>query len=422
MDPPRDLEMADDKSRPSIPAWQQRSQQQPSAEKTDDNVKVKGTGTPATEDAPNATESGLPPPAEPVAVLAAEEASSTDATAASQVENMKTFLEDPAVQQAPLEKKRAFFLSKGISSDLIEHALQSETSPFNAGDFESFKQTEAKAVQPVLPAQPPAQSPRLQTAPPIITYPEFLVEAHKPPPLITPGRIINTAYIAGTLYALLYGASTYLVQPMSLSLSDARHDFAQHSQSKVDEMNERLAKLVTKIPAEKKAPAPADAEAEEDAESDTSDPTELYHRDIGVQTSPPPSRRPSSSFSSLPGFDSQGTAPKKDPLTHSLTALQIMQSHLSEMLSRAENLEQPNKDRQERVNDLRSYLDTLMFAHPSAYGMWTPVATGFGDDGSKEGKEEKEDVIEEVKKEIRGVKGVLLSAKRFPGVAGRVGG
>jgi hypothetical protein len=413
--------MANDKSKPSIPAWQQRSQQQPTPDKTDDSVKDEDIGTPATEDAPNATESGLPAPAEPVAVLAAEEASSIDATAASQLENMKTFLEDPAVKQASPEKKRAFFLSKGISADLIEQALKPESSAFSANDFESFKQTEAKAVQTLPQSQPPAQIALLQaSAPPIITYPEFLVEAHKPPPLITPARMINTAYIAGTLYAVLYGASKYLVQPMSLSLSAARHDFAQHSQSKLDEMNERLAKLVSKIPS---APPTSSEAAIEEDDSETSDPTELYHRDIGVQTSPLPSRRPSSSFSSLPGFESQGTSSKKDALTHSLTALQIMQSHLSEMLARAENLEQPNKDRQESVNKLRTYLDNLMFAYPSAYGMWSPTGAGgfAGEEGSKEEKE-KEDVIEEVKKEIRGVKGVLLSAKRFPGVAGRAGG
>ena len=400
--------MADDKSKPSIPAWQQRAQQQP--EKTDDGVKVEGTGTPATSNGPAATESGLPAPVEPVAVSAVEEATANDASSASQLENMKTFLEDPAVKNASLEKKRAFFESKGIPSDLIDQALKSEGSTFSANDFESFKTTQAQAVQPASPPQQPTS--QTQVAPPIITYPEFLVEAHKPPPLITPTRIINTAYIAGTLYALLYGASKYLVQPMSLSLSDARHDFAQHSQAKLDEMNERLTKLVTKVP--DKRPVPADSEVDTDMESETSDPTELYHRDMGTQTSPLPSRRPSSSLADIP-------VTKKDNLTHSMDVLTIMQSHLSEMLDRANGLEQSNKDRQDSMNRLRAYLDNLTYASPGSYGMWG-AGNAFEEEGSKDKDKKEEDVIEEVKREIRGVKGVLLSAKRFPGVAARVGG
>ena len=397
--------MADDKAKPSIPAWQQAHQQQPTT--TDDGVKVECTGTPPTTDGPEAIKTGLPAPTEPAEVSAAEEAFPSDASAASQLENMKTFLEDPAVKNTSHEKKRAFFESKGIAADLIDQALKSEGATFN--DFESFKQTQAQALQPVSQPPPPAQP--AQTAPPIITYPEFLVEAHKPAPLITPGRIVNTAYIAGTLYALLYGASKFLVTPLSLSLADARHDFAQHSQSKLDELNSRLTALATKLPSAKKDAAASDTDT--DVSSETSDPTELYHRDMGTQTSPLPSRRPSSSLSA---FEAEK---KKDPLTHSTTVLRILHSHLTDLLARAEGLEQPNKDRQESMNRLRSYVDTLMYASPASYGMWNSSA----EEGEREKKaREEEDVIEEVKREIRGVKGVLLSAKRFPGVAGRGGG
>ena len=397
--------MADDKAKPSIPAWQQAHQQQAKTT-TDDGVKVECTGTPPTTDGPEATKTGLPAPTEPAEVSAAEEAFPSDASAASQLENMKTFLEDPAVKNTSHEKKRAFFESKGISADLIDQALRSEDATLNANDFESFKQTQAQALQPMTQPPPPAQP--TQTAPPIITYPEFLVEAHKPAPLITPGRIVNTAYIAGTLYALLYGASKFLVTPLSLSLADARHDLAQHSRSKLDELNSRLTALATKLPSAKKDAAASD-DIDTDVSSETSDPTELYHRDMGTQTSPLPSRRPSSSLSS---FEAEK---KKDPLTHSTTVLAILQSHLADMLARAEGLEQPNKDRQESMNRLRSYVDTLMYASPASYGMWNSSA----EEGEREKKaREEEDVIEEVKREIRGVKGVLLSAKRFSGCCG----
>ena len=404
--------MADDKLKPSIPAWQQAAQQQPSRKTTDDGVKIECTATPPTTDGPEAIKSGLPTLTEPVTTLAAEEAISNEGTAASQLENMKTFLEDPAVKSASPEKKRAFFESKGIAADLIHQALKSEGAAFNANDFESFKQTQAQAVQPTSPPQPPTQ--QMQSAPPIITYPEFLVEAHKPAPLLTPSRIVATAYITSILYALLYGASQFLVTPMSSSLSAARHDFALHNQAKLDELNARLTNLVTKIPSPKKEKPPTlDSDLDTDVSSETSDPTELYHRDMGTQTSPLPSRRPSSSFSSLPGLE---TDKKKDPLSHQTHTLQILQSHLTDLLAAAESLEQPNKDRQESLNRLRGYVEGLMYASPSSYGMWN------AEDGEAEKKKEGEDVIEEVKREIRGVKGVLLSAKRFPGVGGRGGG
>jgi hypothetical protein len=69
--------------------------------------------------------------------------------------------------------------------------------------------------------------------------------------------------------------------------------------------------------------------------------------------------------------------------------------------------EQPAKDRLEETNKLRHHLDTMMYRVQTA-NVWNG---GFSAE-SKAGTEPV-DAIEEVKKEIRGVKGVLLSAKRF---------
>ena len=347
------------------------------------------------------TDAGVPTPAESASPVATEVSTAEDASPASQLHNMKTFLQDPAVKNAPMDRKRAFFESKGISPELIDQVLNSEDSTFNVNDFESFKRTQAQAISA---PEPPPQVQQRPAGPPIITYPEFLVEAHKPPPLITPGRIINTAYIASGLAALIYGASKYLVTPMSENLSEARHEFAMHSQSKIEDMNERLTKLVSKLPEPKKEKS-TDADMS-DGESETSDPTELYHRDIGTQTSPPPSPRPATA---------DLTEKKKDMLAYQSNGLEIMKSHLTEMLQRMESLEQPNKERSDSMNKLRTYLDTLMYASPGI-SVWSTA-----EDTEKAKETSKEDLVEELKKEIRGVKGVLLSAKRFPGVAGRVG-
>ena len=403
--------MADDKSKPAIPAWQRAPQQQPATGKTGADNRIEEAPTPPASETPTPSDTAVPTSAEPAAALAAEESSSTDATKASQLENVKTFLEDPAVKNEPTDKKRAFLEGKGISNGVIEQVRNSEVSTFKVNDFESFEQTQAQsspAPQSAPPPQPAPQQQQKPTGPPIITYPEFLVEAHKPPPLITPARIVNTAYLAGGLAALIYGASKYLVAPMTANLTDARHEFASHSLGKIDEMNERLGKLVSKMPEPKKEKA-VEFDVDDEAESETSDPTELFHRDMGTQTSPRESRRPS--LSSSPSDTSEK---KKDQVSYQTTALEIMKERLSDMLQRTEALEIPNKERQDSVNKLRQYLDTLMYASPGI-SMWSST-----EDADK-AKESKEDVVEDLKKEIRGVKGVLLSAKRFPGVAGRVG-
>ncbi|KAK5164141.1 uncharacterized protein LTR77_010232 [Saxophila tyrrhenica] len=405
--------MGDDDSNPAIPAWQRAQKQQPAPSPSEGSEKGQSAADQGIREY-EPKEIEIATPVEPAATAAAEEMSTEETTPTLQLQHMQTFLEDPAVKNAPMEKKRAFFESKGISKEQIDQALNTEQSPLSVNDFESFKQTQDPSA---VASPPPRQQQQQASGPPIITYPEFLVEAHKPPPLITPARIVNTAYIVSGVAAMLYGASKYLVTPMSDSLTSARHDFATHSQSKIDEMNERLTKLVSKVPAPK-AEQP-DGTAEDD-ESVTSDPTELYHRDMGTQTSPPPSR--TSSLSSE-------AAEKKDPTDHAIKGLDILHSHLSDELARSTTLETANKTRQESLNKLRSYLDTLMYTN-TAYGpMWNSSENSWSDvgaEGKKEGKDKgkkkEEDVVEELKREIRGVKGVLLSAKRFPGVVGRAGG
>jgi hypothetical protein len=318
---------------------------------------------------------------------------------AQQLEIVRAFLEDPGVKDEPIDRKREFLEAKGISQDMIEQELGTSTAAstatppstsISAADFASFKQT----TQPQ--STPPA--PRV-AAPPIITYPEFLEDARKPPPLITPTRILNATYIASAIAAVAYGASTFLVKPMAASLTDARHDFASHGQSKIEEFNERLSKLVSKIPEPKSTTEDAE---NEDVESVASDPTELFHRDIGTQTSPAISPPPTTTNAQA---ETHTTADKQNE------RLAIIKSHLDEMLAGVQAGEQPAKDRLEETNKLRHHLDNMMYRVQTA-NMWNGgYGGGFGTD-SKAGTEAV-DAIEEVKKEIRGVKGVLLSAKRF---------
>ena len=394
-------------NKPSIPAWQraqqplQSSSTPPSTEPAKEvEAKQNDTTVPEQPDAQqdqDSQDTNTEPSTTPDVTLSAEEQS-------QQLEIVKSFLEDPGVKDEPVEKKREFLESKGIAEAMIDQELGPKPTPspqpaINTAEFASFKEaSQSPRAQP----QPPARI----NAPPIITYPEFLEDARKPPPLITPMRVLNATYVASAIAAIAYGASTFLVKPMAASLTDARHDFAIHGQSKIDELNTRLSKIVSKIPEPKPA---ADASELDDVESLASDPTELFHRDIGTQTSPAITPAPSSTTSP----ETKTTADKQTD------RLDIIKSHLDEMLSGLQAGEQPAKDRLEETNKLRHHLDNMMYRVQTA-NMWS---TGnFTMDG-KPG-EDANDAIEEVKKEIRGVKGVLLSAKRFApvgAVSGRAG-
>lgn len=391
----------------AIPAWQQRSQKPLQFEGKDERP-TEPTTTPMegqTDAEPK--EVPIPSPEAEDSVTNTEEAGPSDEQLQ---ESMKSFLQDPAVKNAPMEKKRAFFKSKGIPQKMVEEILKNEEAGFSASDFEGFKQQQQ--APPQLSTPPPRPQQQQLSGPPIIMYPEHLEEAHKPPPLITPGRLVNTAYFVGGLAALIYGASKYLVTPMSDSLTEARHEFATHSQSKVDEMNSKLEKLVTKVPPGAKTIRPQDEGAtDEDADSVTSDPTVFYHRDMGTQTSPPQSRRSSSSS------DEVAQPKRKDPIAYQNTVLSILHSHLNEILDTGNRVETANKERQDSLNKLRHNVEGMLYGSMGGINVWNQTEVA-----AKKREKEQQDAVEDLKKEIRGVKGVLLSAKRFPGVTGQAPG
>ena len=282
-----------------------------------------------------------------------------------------------------------------------------QQAALSTDDFENFKQqiTPRPSDDTVDHRKPPPSAQR-SGGPPIITYPEFLVEAHKPPPLITPTRVLNSLYAAGGLAALIFGTSKWIVDPMLDSMTLARHEFATHSRSKVDEFNERLAQIVSTVPEPKKSTLEAGESDTDEAESEASDPTELFHRDMGTQTSPEPSRR-----TSISNDDVVNKTNNKD-VNHQTNGLSILNDHLKELVEGVERTGESNKERQESLDKLRHYLDSLLYAS-SGINVWTSSEDS---PASKTGDSSSGDAIEELKKEIRGVKGVMLSAKRFPSV------
>ena len=385
----------------------------------------------------------------------------------SAIHHVRKFLEDPAVKDAPVDKKKAFLLSKNVSEDMISQVLgsidaqdatdtdgskeaarqdfeASKAEPSTDGSTEAAKQefdASKKLPQPpsyvsttdgsteaakqefdaskvvtfsaaefkaTNPSIAPTPAPQRRDVPPIITYPEFLVQPQKPPPLVTMSRLINATYIAGALTASAYALSKYIIAPMADNLNDARHDLFEHTTDHVTEVNDKLSKLVSTVPSSAKSLPQTPAEfADFDNESITSDPTELFHRDVGTQTSPSLSRRPSVAS------DIEVIRPDTVPLKQT-NRLEIMKSHISEILEGSESNGASNQTLQESISETRHYLDGLYYTPPSY--SWN-ADNSLNTSGNS--KDKQPDAAVALKAEIRGVKGVLLSAKRFP--SGRVG-
>ncbi|KAL1305071.1 hypothetical protein AAFC00_002008 [Neodothiora populina] len=314
------------------------------------------------------------------------------------IDQVRQFLNDPGVKGEPTEKKCSFLVSKGVSRDIIDEVLaDSVPSSFSPSEFQNSSAKQSPA--PVLP----------KDIPPIVTYPEFLVQPQKPPPLVTVSRLLCTAYITGGLAATIYGLSQFLIAPMTENLTEARHDFASHTSSGLTKITERLSGLVSEVPTTTKPKAgldnPDDVDNDDDAESTVSDPTELFHRDIGTQTSSLPSPGDDSSSSSL--------GSPETTLTKQETRLKILHSHLDELLQHSETNGSTNEDMHNDIADFRQSLDDMIYSPPS-YQFTNDSAYTLPGSNTPRGADKKDDAVAAFKAEIRGVKGVLLSAKRFP--------
>jgi len=199
--------------------------------------------------------------------------------------------------------------------------------------------------------------------------------------------------------ATMYGLSKFVVAPMSQKLAESRHDFFAHTKEKLDELNTRLGDLVSVDPAHKTTSTTS--EAPDDISEAESDPTELFHRDIGTQTTPTLSRE----TSKLEADEDTSTA-----ASHA-RRINIITSHLNELAEmQTANIESRNTLRT-GVSDLESYLTEM--SYQTSYYNPMPGLYG-GTYGLPKGRDGKDDQVEAVKADIRAVKGVFLNARNFP--------
>merc|ERR1712230_251758 len=325
---------------------------------------------------------------------AASESAKTDETVPAQKEESREtviaqarkFLEEDEVRDASTDKKIAFLESKGLGNEEIQELLGIARNT----EASSTSETTAPAPSPS-PAQTSPPPPQPAYSPPQYQSPPQ-------PPIITYPRLLTTLYAFSGLTALLYGTHNYLVTPMIASLTEARLSFASTSKTNLDKLITQLEGLVSEVPASMRNKGIG--EKDDESESDE-DPTEMFHRDIGIQTSP---------------FISRPSSPvDTSPLTGHTARLQSLKSTLEGLVEDSTSEAGETSELESTMGILREYLDSLAFVQPSySYGVG-----GYGSAG-RSGKDE-DDEIGKVKKEIRGVKGALLSARSFPGVV-RVGG
>ncbi|EEQ31537.1 hypothetical protein McanMca71_006158 [Microsporum canis] len=373
---------------------------------------------------------------------AAQETSSESSTATSSpaepesretlLEQAKRFLQDESISEAPTDKKIAFLESKGLSNDEIHTLLgvsrntqataDDTTTTTSSTTPEPESQSQSSKVKET-PKEPPSEGVQFLSAPsptpskdvpPIITYPEFLLRQSKPP-LITFQNFLYTLYGTAGLAASIYGASEYLAKPMLESLNGARHEFSETVQGNLKMLNEKLEGSVSRIPPlstpRPKQTSSTEGQSEDDNESVTSDPTELFHRDIATQTI---DLEPPTSSQTAVGTEVQAE-PAQKTIDNHLARLRSISSHLSSVVTAEKYSDSTQGYARDRLTELYTYLDSLTYSTPSYLS--SSLYGSYEDSDTKKPTGEDE-AISAFKSEVRSVKGTLLSARNFPSGSG----
>ncbi|KAI0192719.1 peroxin 14/17 [Xylaria flabelliformis] len=343
----------EDSKKPSIPAWQQ----------TDANANANATSEPE-----NIT-----------------------------LDHARRFLDDETVKAAAPEEKRAFLKSKGLNDAQVTQLLDDEASSVSAD-------ISLPAAESTPDSSSPAAFSATDSPAPIITYPEFLTKPQRPPPLITPSRLANILAVSGGVWALLYGISGLVVRPMVDNLNEARSEYYAHVNERLSQLVEKLEGAVSEVPYKNGKPLKSQLQdrAMDDNESITSDPTELFHRDVGTQTSPAPS---------IIGTASDASNSSEKPVDIQVNRLSAISASLRELTLIHTQKAESNADLRSAIGEIRDQVDKL--AYPPVQDFSTFGGLGFGQ------STEPDDEFKKTKDAIRSVKGVFLSSRSFPAVATR---
>ncbi|KAG8160504.1 hypothetical protein KVR01_010040 [Diaporthe batatas] len=346
-------------------------------------------------------------------------ASNTPDPAPATLEQARIFLQDESVRDSSREKKVEFLKSKGLGEASINTLLDESDARETATTPTAQTTTATTAHVQHQDTSNALSNPEIKTdQPPIITYPEFLTKPAKPPPLITASGLLNSLGIVAGLSTFVYGATKYLVSPMVDTLTEARVDFHDNANKNLSQLVEKLEHAVSEIPesyhaAGKKAALATTTHAgytdaaDDDDASSYDDPTELFHRDIGVQTSPPPTPgglpySTAAAAAAAGGSDKHSSAvttqQHADKMARLITSIRDLSTDLA---SQADGFGETKSV----LDDFGRDLHTLTYP-PESFGVGSGYLYGTA-------RNEPDDEIKKVKSNIRSVKGVLLSTRSF---------
>lgn len=206
---------------------------------------------------------------------------------------------------------------------------------------------------------------------------------------MTVNGFLNTLYGFGGLSALVYGTSKLVLEPMVQSLTDARVELHETAKTDLTKLIEKLEAVVSEVPAPAKKEV---AERDDDENSSYDDPTELFHRDIGVQTS----------------FPSTPAEPAALPATE--TAGQKQARQLAKLVASAKEVHEGMAGHTEAFEEVKAEMEALgRDVYQLTYSHLNLESAMYGN------RSEPDDEIKKVKENIRRVKGVLLTTRSFPG-------
>ncbi|SPJ82871.1 uncharacterized protein FTOL_10075 [Fusarium torulosum] len=374
--------MSDSDSNPAIPSWQKAQSDETDSQNTEPAPTPSTSSSASEVDAP-AVETSVEEDTQPQRVQGDQD----------KLDIARRFLENDDVRHAPHDKKVKFLRSKGIDEAEIHALLGQEDSATETESTANSETTSAYTPTPTetLPPTPASQPP--VDRPPIVTYPEFLAKPPRPPPLVTKERLFNALYAVTGLSTLVYGTSRYVIRPMVDSQAEARTDFHDLTSRKLDALVAKLEKIVSDVPPQKPVATVED-------ESEAEDPTEMFHRDMGTQTT-----FPISSVTAMTGSKDNDSLAK-----HNANQLNSLNKTLSGLKDAYRSQSEGMDKIKTAVDVLRDDLDTMTYTaypdHSMGYDLY-----------GRSRKPEPDDEIRKVRDNIRRVKGVLLSTRNFPASA-----
>jgi hypothetical protein len=211
---------------------------------------------------------------------------------------------------------------------------------------------------------------------------------------------------------------------MLANLTSARHELASTAEANLQKLNEKLEKTVSVVPAELTArKLKPYSDEEDDASSITSDPTELFHRDVATQTSPELTPAPSTT-GAVNSADPAAISPSTAVNNH-ISRVESITSKLREIVDSEKDASTLDDSMRTRLTELHHYCDGLIYSGPTyssgSYGVWNSNNSGSSDSSGL--RKAEDEAIAGFRADIRGVKGALLSARNFPASrGGRLGG